>query len=130
MIRIIATVAMDFGILPTKRADLELLPEGSHLIFGVKMAKALGKPIAGRDCSVFDPRGSRGWGQVDALPRDCIVVGGMKVIRFALYEADRVTLLVKEKALGGMEFPLNGYELKTTTPLEGGDYVLDYARVC
>ena len=106
MIRVLATVAMDYGII-LDRSVLESWPKGGTMVFGKRMAQALHRPIAGQRCLVLDRRGLKGWGRTDTIPDDCVVVGSFD---HGLAVADAVTLVVMPVAQGSRRLDLIDFE--------------------
>ena len=127
MIRAIATIAMNYGLVydPT---ILQQLPKGQTIVFGAKMAKRLGRPIIGQSCLVLDDMGVKGWGRTDTIPNDCIIVGGFNTLTQALAVADVVTLIVRPVSTGGRVLGMQGFEEVSRTPLEDGRVVLEYKK--
>lgn len=127
MIRVIATIAMNYGLIydPT---ILQQLPQGKTIVFGTKMAKRLGRPITGQNCLVLDAMGVKGWGRTDTIPNDCIVVGGFSTLTQALAVADVVTLIVRPVSTGGRVLGMQGFEEVSRTPLEDGRVALEYKK--
>ena len=123
MIRVICSVAMDYSLIPD-RSLLEQLPKGQTLVFGAKMAKALGGPIRGQNCIVLDAMGVRGWGRTDTIPDDCVVCGGGNVIEQGLGVATEVLLIVQPVSTSGRP------EIDLIDFLEVGRVAMDDGVTC
>lgn len=110
MIRVLAKVAADYGILDN-REILEHWPsDGSPLLMGAKMARLLGAPLEGKACLVLNTEPVHGWVTTGRMPPDCTVVGGASTIRQALGVAQEVILIVDTYARnGGPKIKVTGY---------------------
>lgn len=128
MIRVIATVAMNFGLIYAPNG-LSQLPKGQTLIVGAKMAKKLGTPFKGQNCLVLDAAGVKGWGRTDFIPHNCIVLGGHNTLTQGLGMADAVTLIVRPVSSAGRRLDLIDFEEVSRVPIADGAIVIEYRRM-
>jgi len=118
MIKILAVVAMDYGVLPSMEV-LDTWPKGATLVMGVKMAQRIGKPLEGQRCLVLSSLPVEGWETISKIPTDCIVVGGHGVFRQAIHLASKVILVVEPVATGGKKLDLCGFEEVSRHTVDG-----------
>ena len=128
MIRVIATVAMNYGLIYNPSV-IDQLPKGQTLVLGAKMAQKLGRPFKGQNCLVLDAMGVKGWGRTDFIPDDCVVIGGHNTLTQGLGMADAVTLIARPVATAGRVLDMIDFEEVSRVPVADGLVVLEYRRM-
>ena len=128
MIRVIATVAMNYGLIYNPSV-IDQLPKGQTLVLGAKMAQKLGRPFKGQNCLVLDAMGVKGWGRTDFIPDDCVVIGGHNTLTQGLGMADAVTLIVRPVSTAGRVLDMIDFEEVSRVPVADGLVVLEYRRM-
>ena len=128
MIRAIATVAMNYGLIYNPSA-IDQLPKGQTLVLGAKMAQKLERPFKGQNCLVLDAMGVKGWGRTDSIPDDCVVIGGYNTLTQGLGMADAVTLIVRPVSTAGRALDMIDFEEVGRVPVADGLVVVEYRRM-